>query len=154
MFNLKNRYMDLALKEAELAAQKGEVPVGAVIVNSLTNEVITVNSNKVEKLKDPTAHAELIAIRNACLLLRSKIINNCDLYVTLEPCPMCAHAISLARIRRLYFGAYDIKSGGVQNGARVLFSSSCHHKPEIYEGIAALESEKLLKEFFQKLRYI
>ncbi|AIL65528.1 tRNA-specific adenosine deaminase [Rickettsiales bacterium Ac37b] len=144
--------MEFALKEAELASMRGEVPIGAVIVNSLTNEIITTSSNEVEKLQDPTAHAELLAIKKACSLLGSKFINYCDLYVTLEPCPMCAHAISLARIRRLYFGAYDIKGGGVQHGARVFSSNSCHHTPEIYEGIEALKSETLLKNFFQKLR--
>lgn len=152
MFDLPNPYMELALKEAELASLRGEIPVGAVIVNSSTNKIIAMKANEVEKLKDPTAHAELLVIKEVCNFFGSKIINNCDLYVTLEPCPMCAHAISLARIRRLYFGAYDIKGGGVQHGARVFSAKSCHHTPEIYEGIEAFKSEKLLKEFFQQLR--
>lgn len=143
--------MSLALDEAKLSAIRGEVPVGAIIVNSQDNMVIARSGNKVEELKDPTAHAEILVIREATRLLGTRI-QNCDLYVTLEPCSMCASAASLARIRRLYYGAYDIKSGGVDHGARIFNHSNCHHKPEVYGGIKEETSRQLLKKFFANRR--
>ncbi|MFL2782565.1 MAG: nucleoside deaminase [Rhodospirillales bacterium] len=148
--NFKN-FMSLALDEAKLSAIRGEVPVGAIIVNSQDNMVIARSGNKVEELKDPTAHAEILVIREATRLLGTRI-QNCDLYVTLEPCSMCASAASLARIRRLYYGAYDIKSGGVDHGARIFNHSNCHHKPEVYGGIKEETSRQLLKKFFANRR--
>jgi len=129
----------------------GEVPVGAVLV-SADGQVLAATHNLVETHKDPTAHAELLAIRTACEKLGSTRLPECDLYVTLEPCPMCATAISFARIRRLYFGANDEKGGGVENGARVFSQSSCHHKPEIYSAMAQAECAGLLNEFFKARR--
>ncbi|MAV86636.1 MAG: tRNA-specific adenosine deaminase [Rhodospirillaceae bacterium] len=143
--------MSLALDEAKLSAIRGEVPVGAIIVNSQDNMVIARSGNKVEELKDPTAHAEILVIREATRLLGTRI-QSCDLYVTLEPCSMCASAASLARIRRLYYGAYDIKSGGVDHGARIFNHSNCHHKPEVYGGIKEETSRQLLKKFFANRR--
>ena len=143
--------MSLALEEAKLSAIRGEVPVGAIIVNSQDNMVIARSGNKVEELKDPTAHAEILVIREATGLLGTRI-QSCDLYVTLEPCSMCASAASLARIRRLYYGAYDIKSGGVDHGARIFNHSNCHHKPEVYGGIKEETSRQLLKKFFANRR--
>jgi tRNA(adenine34) deaminase len=144
-------FMSLALEEAELSAMRGEVPVGAIIVNSKNNTVMARSGNRVEELKDPTAHAEILVIRETTRLLGTRI-QSCDLYVTLEPCAMCASAASLARVRRLYYGAYDIKSGGVDHGARVFTHSNCHHKPEIYGGIKEEASTKLLKKFFSNRR--
>jgi tRNA(adenine34) deaminase len=146
----QQKFMALALEQATEAYTKNEVPVGAVIVYK--SEVIAKAHNLVETLQLPYAHAEFLAIQKACQSLNSKFLNDCDLYVTLEPCPMCAQLISFARIKRLYFGAYDIKGGGVDNGARVLNASSCHHLPEIYGGIAEIESKKLLLSFFQSKR--
>lgn len=142
--------MVLALGQAQKAAKCGEVPVGAVIVKD--GNVIAATGNRVVELRDPTAHAELLAIRSACELLQSERLVDCDLYVTLEPCPMCAQAISFARIRRLYFGAYDPKGGGVDNGARIFHQTSCHHKPEVYGGIQESECTALLKDFFRARR--
>jgi len=147
-----NKHMDLALEEAQRAAQKGEVPVGAVIVNTATDAVICMASNRVVTDHDPTAHAELLAIRKACEIMQSERLGDCDLYVTLEPCPMCAQAISFARIRRLYFGAGDEKGGGVENGPRIFQSSSCHHKPEVYGGIGEQKSARMLRQFFRAKR--
>jgi tRNA(Arg) A34 adenosine deaminase TadA len=147
-----NNYMGLALEQAKIAFDKCEVPVGAVIVNNMTQEVIAVAYNQVEARQDPTSHAELLAIKKACEVIHNKFLTNCDLYVTLEPCPMCAQAISFARIRRLYFGAYDEKFGGVENGPLIFSSSSCHFRPEIYGGIQENEAISLLKSFFLKLR--
>lgn len=147
-----NKHMKRALEAAREAGARGEVPVGAVIVHGPTNEVIAEASNKVLELKDPTAHAELLAIREACAVRDSERLVDCDLYVTLEPCPMCAQAISFARIRRLYYGASDEKGGGVENGAIVFSAKSCHHKPEIYGDIMAGQSVTLLKDFFKKRR--
>lgn len=142
--------MQQALAMAQIAAGKGEVPVGAVIVRG--SEVIAQSHNLVETGRDPTAHAEMLAIRAACDLLGTPRLEDCDLYVTLEPCPMCAQAISFARIRRLYFGAYDPKGGGVENGPRIFSQPTCHHKPEIYGGIAESECGGLLKDFFRQRR--
>jgi len=144
--------MDMALEEAESAAHRGEVPVGAVIVHGSTGKVISRESNRVIANKDPSAHAELLVIRAACQALGSERLVDCDLYVTLEPCPMCAQLISFARIRRLYFAAHDEKGGGVENGPRIFHAKSCHHHPEIYGGIAARAAEKMLKDFFRSRR--
>ena len=144
--------MSHALTQAQLAFEKQEVPVGAVVVDSQTGEVIAIAHNLTETHADPTAHAEILAIREACRKLGSARLPSCDLYVTLEPCPMCASAISFARIRRLYFGAYDMKSGGVENGPRIFNQTTCHHKPEVYGGINESESSALLKRFFEARR--
>jgi tRNA(Arg) A34 adenosine deaminase TadA len=128
------------------------VPVGAVIVHGPTDEVLSVASNRVLEFKDPTAHAELLAIREACKKIKSERLVDCDLYVTLEPCPMCAQAISFARIRRLYYAAPDEKGGGVDHGAIVFNAKSCHHKPEIYGDIMAAPAVKILKDFFKERR--
>ena len=147
-----NMHMSRALEAAREASDRGEVPVGAVIVHGPTDKVVSVASNRVLELKDPTAHAELLAIREACQELNSERLNECDLYVTLEPCPMCAQAISFARIRRLYYGAGDEKGGGVDNGAIVFNAKSCHHKPEVYGDIMAAPAAKILKDFFKERR--
>ena len=139
-------FMGLALEEARAAASRGEVPVGAVVVRGA--EVLARAGNRTRELSDPTAHAEMLAIREACSVLGSERLVGCDLYVTLEPCPMCAAAISAARVGRLYFGAADPKSGGVTVGARVFSHPQCHHIPEVYDGIGAGEAEALLKDFF------
>jgi len=140
--------MKFAIDQAIIAESRGEVPVGAVIMDSVTKEIIASAHNLTETLTDPTAHAEILAIREACHKLKSPRLNHCDMYVTLEPCPMCAQAISFARIRRLYFGAYDIKGGGVENGARLFHQSTCHHKPEIIGGMEETLCAGLLKKFF------
>ena len=142
--------MHHALTQARAAAARGEVPVGAVIVKD--GNIIAVAGNQTLEKKDPTAHAEILAIRCACETIGSERLTDCDMYVTLEPCPMCATAISFARIRRLYFGAYDEKSGGVENGARIFAQTSCHHAPEIYGGISESECSQLLKDFFAARR--
>lgn len=141
--------MNDALNIATMAIHEDEVPVGAVIVNA-NGMIIASAHNKVITDKDPTAHAEILAIRKASKLLNSQYLINCDIYVTLEPCAMCAYAISISRLRKLYFGAFDTKSGGVENGARVLHNKACHHKPEIYGGISERESQILLHKFFKK----
>jgi len=139
-------FMAAALEEARAAALRGEVPVGAVVVRG--DEVLARAGNRTRELSDPTAHAEMLALREACSVLGSERLVGCDLYVTLEPCPMCAAAISAARVGRLYFGASDPKSGGVTVGARVFSHPQCHHVPEVYDGIGAGEAEALLKGFF------
>lgn len=143
--------MEVALEEARAARDRGEVPVGAVIVNS-KGDVISRASNRTRELSDPTAHAEMLAVRAACAATGMERLLDHDLYVTLEPCPMCAGAISWARINRLYIGAVDPKSGGVLHGARVFDHPQCHHKPDIYDGIAAEACETLLKDFFAARR--
>ena len=147
---MQTGYMDEALIEARLAAEAGEVPVGCVIVHE--RAVIARAHNRTLRDRDPTAHAELLAIRAACASLGSERLPGCDLYVTLEPCPMCAAAISFARIRLLYYGAADPKSGGTAHGARVFAHPQCHHVPEVYDGIGATEAEALLKTFFADRR--
>ena len=142
--------MALALGEARAAAGRGEVPVGAVVV--LGGRVLAREGNRVRQLCDPVAHAEVLAIRAACRVLGSERLAGADLYVTLEPCAICAGAISAARIARLYYGAADLKSGGVAVGARVFSHAQCHHVPEVYEGIGAEEAEALLKSFFATRR--
>lgn len=143
-------YMDVALVEARAAGARGEVPVGAVIVGP--DGVISQAGNRTREQNDPTAHAEMLAIRAACAALGQERLTGYDLYVTLEPCPMCAAAISNARIARLYYGAADPKSGGVAQGPRVFQHAQCHHVPEVYDGIAAQPSEALLKDFFAAKR--
>lgn len=142
--------MQLALAEARAAAAAGEVPVGCVIVRDGT--VLARAGNRTLTDKDPTAHAELIAIRAAAAALGSERLTDCDLYVTLEPCAMCAAAISFARIRRLYFAAADPKGGAVEHGVRFFSAPTCHHRPEIYGGIAESEAAALLREFFRERR--
>ncbi len=144
--------MDLALKEAEKAFSRNEVPVGAVMVDTVTGAVLATAGNRTEELNDPTAHAEILVIREACRKKHSLRLTQCDIYVTLEPCPMCAQAISFARLRHLYFGAMDPKGGGVEHGPRVFNSSSCHHKPEIYGGIQEATSAEILRQFFELRR--
>lgn len=144
-------YMNIALTEAAAAADRGEVPVGAVVLNA-QGQVIAQAGNRTRELNDPTAHAEMLAIRAACAALGQERLTGCDLYVTLEPCPMCAGAITNARIARLYYGASDPKSGGVEQGARVFAHPQCHHVPEIYDGISGIQAEKMLKDFFQAKR--
>lgn len=144
-------FMNLALDEAKSAAIRGEVPVGAVLVGP-NGKVLATAGNQTRAMCDPTAHAEILVLRDACRLLNSERLLGCDLYVTLEPCPMCAAAISAARIRRLYYGASDPKSGGVEGGPRIFSHPQAHHVPEVYDGIGACESEELLKEFFKERR--
>jgi tRNA(adenine34) deaminase len=141
-------FMQAALEQARAAAARGEVPVGAVIVDPASGEVIAAAGNRTRELNDPTAHAEVLVIRQACALRSSERLPGLDLYVTLEPCPMCATTISFARIRRLYYGASDPKSGGVAQGPRIFSHATCHHAPEVYDGIAEVEAAALLKDFF------
>ncbi|HMA58286.1 MAG TPA: nucleoside deaminase [Pseudolabrys sp.] len=142
--------MSIALDEARAAGMRGEVPVGCVIVRG--NKVIAQAGNRTIAERDPTAHAELIAIRAAAAALGSERLTDCDLYVTLEPCAMCAAAMSFARIRRLYFGAGDPKGGAVEHGVRFFAAPTCHHRPEVYGGIGEGECAALLKDFFQARR--
>ncbi len=144
-------HMDRALTEAQAAAERGETPVGAVVV-APDGAVLAAAGNRVRAATDPSAHAEMLALRAAARAVGSERLTGCDLYVTLEPCPMCAGAISLARIRRLYYGAADPKSGGVDHGARVFAHPTCHHAPEVYGGIAEAECAALLRQFFQARR--
>jgi len=146
----KSSFMAKAYEQANLAGARGEVPIGAVIVHD--GQIIAADGNRTLELKDPTAHAELLVIRKACKFMESERLPECDLYVTLEPCPMCATAISFARIRRLYYGATDAKSGGVESGMRYFASETCHHAPEVYSGIMETDCSKILKDFFQAKR--
>ncbi|MCC7259428.1 MAG: nucleoside deaminase [Alphaproteobacteria bacterium] len=143
--------MSIVFEEAEAAAARGEVPVGAVVVD-VRGAVIARAGNRTEELKDPTAHAEMLAIRAACEAVGAPRLPECDLYVTLEPCPMCAAAIGFARIRRLYFGAGDAKGGGVEHGPRIYAQPTCHHRPEVYSGIDEQRAARLLREFFEAKR--
>jgi tRNA(Arg) A34 adenosine deaminase TadA len=143
--------MSLAFTEAEAAGLRGEVPVGAVVTDK-SGEVVAMAGNRTVELKDPTAHAELLAIRAAAAALGSERLAGCDLYVTLEPCAMCAAAISFARIRRLYFAAADPKMGAVEHGARLFTQPTCHHAPEIYGAIGEDRAQVLLKDFFKSRR--
>lgn len=149
-FSAKKTFMELALAQAKLAFKKDEVPVGAIIVEN--GKIITSAYNCNLTKKDPTAHAEILTLRKAAKIMGSSRLDNCDLYVTLEPCAMCAAAIALARIRRVYYAASDIKFGAVENGARIFSSSSCFHQPEIYSGILEEESRKLMQDFFRSKR--
>lgn len=150
--NFDDSFMREALEQALYALTGDEVPVGAIVVDRESREVIARGYNKVEVNYNPTHHAELIAINEACSKLRTKNLKRCDIYVTLEPCAMCAAAISYARIGRVFYGASDPKMGGVENGVRFFTSHNCHHRPEVYPGIMAQESEALLKNFFAGLR--
>jgi tRNA(Arg) A34 adenosine deaminase TadA len=143
--------MERALQQAHAAAERGEVPIGAVIVGP-DGTILAEAGNRTEGDRDPTAHAELLAIRAAAAMLGAPRLVECDLYVTLEPCPMCAQAISFARIRRLYYGASDPKGGGVEHGPRIFNQPTCHHRPEVYSGIAEHEAGALLRSFFRERR--
>ena len=147
-----NSHMDNALAEARAAAARDETPVGAVIVDPVSGKVVARAGNRTREFSDPTAHAEILAIREACLARRSERLPGLDLYVTLEPCPMCATAISFARLGRVYYGAADPKGGGVDHGPRVYAQPTCHHAPEVYGGIAESDAAELLRAFFQKRR--
>lgn len=142
--------MQMALAEARAAAERGEVPVGAVLVRGST--VVARDGNRTRELNDPTAHAEILVIRAGTRLTASERLNNCDLYVTLEPCAMCAAAISFARVRRLYFGAYDPKGGAVESGPRFYTQPTCHHAPDVYGGIAERQAADVLRSFFRDRR--
>ena len=145
-------FMELALAEADRAARRGEVPVGAVLVEGMSGSVLAAAGNRVEELNDPTAHAEMLVIRQAAAKVGAPRLSGCDLYVTLEPCAMCATAISFARLRRLYFGAYDPKGGGVEHGPRIFAQPTCHHRPDVYGGIREIEARTLLRAFFGERR--
>lgn len=142
--------MALAFDEAKAAAARGEVPVGAVVMRE--GAILASAGNRTLELKDPTAHAEMLALRIACEAIGSERLIGCDLYVTLEPCPMCAAAISFSRVRRLYFGAGDPKGGAVENGVRLYESPTCHHAPEVYGGLRETEAAGLLRDFFRERR--
>ncbi len=144
-------HMDRALAEARAAGLRGEVPVGAVVV-APDGRVVAAAGNRTRELSDPTAHAEVLALRAACAAAGSERLPGHDLYVTLEPCPMCAAAISFARVARVYYGADDPKSGGVAHGARIYAHPQCHHVPEVYDGIGAEDSARILREFFAARR--
>lgn len=144
--------MQAALAEARAAAARGETPVGAVICEPATGRILARGGNRVRELRDPTAHAEMLVIRAATLLLGTERLTGLDLHVTLEPCPMCAGAIALARIARLYWGAADPKSGGVEHGPRIFAHPQCHHRPELYPGIGEAPSAALLRDFFAARR--
>jgi tRNA(adenine34) deaminase len=143
--------MVAALEQAARASANGEVPVGAVLVDE-GGAIVAAAGNRVEVDHDPTAHAEMLVLRAGAARLGEKRLTGCDLYVTLEPCPMCAAAIALARIRRLYFGAYDPKGGGVEHGPRIFEQPTCHHRPEVYGGIAERRAAALLQRFFKERR--
>ena len=144
-------FMQQAIKEAEQAAARGEVPVGAVLTDA-EGRVLAADGNRVEEKSDPLAHAEMLVIKTALQTRGEKYLEDCDLYVTLEPCPLCASAISLTRLRRVYFGAYDPKSGGTEHGPRIFEHETCHHKPEIYGGIDERQCAALLTDFFRQKR--
>ena len=144
-------FMEIALEEARKACVRGEVPVGSVLVGANGN-ILAAEGNRVEQHSDPTAHAEILAIRAGAETLGTPRLEGCDLYVTLEPCPMCAQAISFARVRRLYFGACDLKGGGVENGPRLYAQPTCHHRPAVYGGIDEQRTGQLLKAFFASRR--
>jgi tRNA(adenine34) deaminase len=143
-------FMEMALEEARAAGERGEVPVGCVVVRG--GEVIAGAGNRTVADRDPTAHAEMIAIRDAARALSSERLEDCDLYVTLEPCAMCAGALSFARIRRLYYGAADPKGGAIENGVKFFASPTCHHRPQVYGGLAEAAAGDLLKRFFKDRR--
>ncbi len=148
---LPQSHMLAALAEAEAAGARGEVPVGAVVVGA-DGVVLGRAGNRTRELADPTAHAEMLAIRQACAAQGSERLDGADIYVTLEPCPMCAAAISFARIRRLYWGAGDPKGGGVEHGARIFSQPTCHHAPELYGGFEEARAAALLRDFFARRR--
>jgi tRNA(adenine34) deaminase len=144
--------MEIALSEAAAAAKRGEVPVGAVLVSVGSGRILAREGNRVLDQHDPTAHAEMLAIRAAAAELGNERLADCDLYVTLEPCAMCAAAISFARIRRLYYGASDPKGGAIENGSRFFQQPTCHHRPEVFSGIGAQAAAELLRGFFAQRR--
>ena len=144
--------MERALAQAAAAAERGEVPVGAVLVDSATGAVVAEDGNRIVELHDPTAHAEMLAIRAAARAMGSERLVALDLYVTLEPCAMCAAAVSFARIRRLVYGAPDLKGGGVEHGARVFDQPTCHHRPEVIAGVGERRASELLRTFFATRR--
>jgi tRNA(Arg) A34 adenosine deaminase TadA len=144
--------MRIAFEEAEAAFARGEVPVGCAVVDGDSGQIIARAGNRTEELRDPTAHAEMLALRAACAALGAARIPGCDLYVTLEPCAMCAQAMAFARIRRVVFGADDSKMGGVLHGARVFAQPTCHHKPEVIDGIDAARARDLMRRFFADRR--
>ncbi len=148
----QNKYMIEAIAQAKAAAARGEIPVGAVLVNGVTGEIVARAGNQTEEWHDATAHAEILLLQEGGKIFGAPRLVDCDLYVTLEPCPMCAAAISLARIRRVYFGAYDPKSGGIDHGPRIYTHSTCHHVPEVYGGLNEQECATLLKDFFRERR--
>jgi tRNA(adenine34) deaminase len=150
MTNSGAPFMDAAMAEAKAAAARGEVPVGAVVVQN--GKIVARSGNRTRQLNDPTAHAEILAIRDACAIIGSERLSDCDLYVTLEPCAMCAGAISFARLHRLYYAAMDPKGGGVDHGGRFFAQPTCHHAPEVYSGIGESEAADLLRGFFAGLR--
>ena len=145
-------YMDMAFRQAEAARDRAEVPIGAVLVDSISGEILAADHNRVEELHDPTAHAEMLVIRAVATGRKEKRLPLCDLYVTLEPCPMCATAISFARLRRVIFAARDPKGGGVEHGAKVYTQPTCHHRPEVIGGLGADRSAELLRAFFRERR--
>ena len=147
-----NDFMGLAFAEAEAAAQRGEVPVGAVIVDPARGEVLAAAGNETEARRDPTAHAEILVIRAAAAKVDAARLAGCDLYVTLEPCAMCAAAASHARLRKIIYGAYDPKGGAVDHGPRFFSQPTCHHRPDVVGGVSAGRAEALLKVFFRDLR--
>jgi tRNA(adenine34) deaminase len=148
----QDSYMAMALAAAKATGEAGEVPVGAVLVDGQSGRILATAGNRVEADSDPTAHAELLVIRAAAAELGTARLTQCDLYVTLEPCPMCATAISFARLRRLYYGAGDPKGGGVEHGPRIFNQTTCHHRPEIYGGLEEVQSATLLRDFFRARR--
>ena len=146
----RENYMEMALAEARAAAERGEVPVGAVLV--CDEVVVARDGNRTREGNDPTAHAEMLVVRAACRSLGQERLTGCDLYVTLEPCAMCAAALSFARIRRVYYGAADPKGGGVDHGPRFFTQPTCHHAPEVYSGMAEQEAAGILRDFFRSRR--
>lgn len=149
---IKNKFMLLAIEEAKKAFSNDEVPVGAVIVDSKSGEVISQKHNSCEKAKSPIMHAEILSLMDASIKLGQKYLINCDLYVTLEPCALCSAAISMYRVKRLFYSCYDKKFGSVESGVKFFNSSNCFHTPEIYSGILEKESSLLMKSFFKRLR--
>jgi tRNA(adenine34) deaminase len=147
-----DRYMEMAIAEAEAAGGRGDVPVGAVLVDASSGQVLARAGNRVEADSDPTGHAEILALRAAAAGIGAPRLPDCDLYVTLEPCAMCAQAISFARLRRVYFGAYDPKGGGVEHGARIFNQPTCHHAPEVVGGLEEARCAALLQDFFAERR--
>jgi tRNA(adenine34) deaminase len=145
-------YMDMAFRQAEAAQERGEVPIGAVLVDSRSGEVLAADHNRVEELHDPTAHAEMLVIRAVATGRKEKRLPDADIYVTLEPCPMCATAIAFARLRRLHFAARDPKGGGVEHGPRIYTQPTCHHRPEVIGGAGEERSAELLRGFFRARR--
>lgn len=147
-----DKYMDMAIAEAEAAGRRGDVPVGAIVVDAASGQVLARAGNRVEADSDPAGHAEILALRAAAAGRGAPRLPDCDLYVTLEPCAMCAQAIAFARIRRIYFGAYDPKGGGVEHGARIFGQPTCHHAPEVVGGLEEAKCAALLQEFFAERR--